>query len=67
MAGLYSFYMDEIRYVILTTDANESMKDVHNRMPLVLPKNEIETWIMDNSATMDLLKRVPPQLIKEAI
>lgn len=67
MAGLYTNYRDEMRYVILTTDANLSMKDVHTRMPLVIPKNEIKTWIMDDSATNDLLKRVPPQLIKEAV
>jgi putative SOS response-associated peptidase YedK len=67
MAGFYSYYKDEMRYVILTTDANESMQEVHTRMPLVIPKNEIETWIMDNQATNDLLKRVPPQLRKEAV
>ena len=67
MAGIYSIYQNEMRYVILTTDANESMKEVHNRMPLVIPKTEIDTWIMDHSATGELLKRVPPQLIKEAV
>ncbi len=67
MAGLYTNYRDEMRYVILTTDANESMKEVHNRMPLVIPKKEIATWIMDDSATYDLLKKVPPQLVREAI
>lgn len=67
MAGLYAFYRDEMRYVILTTDANESMQEIHTRMPLVIPKNEIETWIMDYQATNELLKRVPPQLIKEAV
>ena len=67
MAGLYTHYKDEMRYVILTTEANESIKEVHTRMPLVIPKREIDTWIMDNMATNDLLKRVPPQLIKEAV
>ena len=67
MAGLYTLYKEEMRYVILTTEANESIKEVHTRMPLVIPKREIDTWIMDNMATNDLLKRVPPQLIKEAV
>lgn len=67
MAGLYSYYKDEMRFVILTTDANDSMKEVHNRMPLVIPKNEIETWIFDYKATNDILKRTPPQLMKEAV
>ena len=33
MAGLYNFYQDELRFVILTTAANESINDVHHRMP----------------------------------
>ncbi|MDF2537509.1 MAG: hypothetical protein K0S76_530 [Herbinix sp.] len=67
MAGLYTYYRDEMRYVILTTDANESMREVHNRMPLIIPRNEIETWITDYNATNEILKRVPPQLIREAV
>jgi putative SOS response-associated peptidase YedK len=67
MAGLYSYYRDEMRYVILTTQANESMKEIHTRMPLVIPKEEIGTWITDHRATNDLLMRIPPQLMKEAV
>lgn len=67
MAGLYRNVREEMRYVILTTDANDSMKEVHNRMPLVMPKADIDTWIMDDSATNDLLKRVPPLLRREAV
>lgn len=67
MAGLYSYYKEEMRYVILTTEANESIKDIHNRMPLVIPKREIETWIMEDGAANELLKRVPPQLVKEVV
>lgn len=67
MAGLYSYYRDEMRYVILTTEANDSIKDVHDRMPLIIPKQEISTWIMDPSATNDLLHRVPPMLVREAV
>lgn len=67
MAGLYMYYRYEMRYVILTTEANDSMKDVHNRMPLVLPKNDIRTWLLDNRATNELLHRVPPMLVREAV
>lgn len=67
MAGLYTFYREEMRYVILTTQANASIKDIHDRMPLVLPKEDIRTWLLDNRATNELLHRVPPMLIKEAV
>lgn len=67
MAGIYTFYQDEMRFVILTTQANESMKDVHNRMPLVIPKHEIEPWILDDKVTGDILHRVPPLLVREQV
>lgn len=67
MAGLYNFYQNEMRYVILTTNANESIRDVHDRMPLIIPKQEIETWITDQQATNDFLRRIPPQLYRFAL
>lgn len=65
MAGLYNFYKNEMRFVILTTDANESMKEVHSRMPLVITKEEISTWILDRSVTNDMLHKTPPMLLKQ--
>jgi putative SOS response-associated peptidase YedK len=67
MAGLYNVYQGELRYVILTTHANASMKEIHNRMPLILPKKELATWILDQSATGDLLRSVPPQLVRQIV
>lgn len=67
MAGLFNYYQDELRFVILTTAANESISDVHHRMPLVIPKKEIDTWIFDDAVTSDILHRVPPQLIREVM
>lgn len=67
MAGLYSYYGDEMRYVILTTQANESIQDVHHRMPLVIPKEDIEAWICDYSVTNEILHRTPPFLVRELV
>ncbi len=72
MAGIYRVNPasskesgEELRFVILTTQANDSMKEIHNRMPVVIPKQEIEAWIMDQKASGEILRRVPPRLIKE--
>lgn len=64
MAGIYKHYGEEGRFVILTTEANDSMKEVHNRMPLVIPRDEIDRWILDSSATNEMLHRVPPRLVR---
>lgn len=66
MAGLYSYYRDKMCFVVLTTEANESMQEVHSRMPLIMRKQEIERWIRDDQATNELLHRNPPQLVKTA-
>ncbi|MBP3568531.1 MAG: SOS response-associated peptidase [Lachnospiraceae bacterium] len=62
MAGIYSKYEDEDRFVILTTAANESMEPVHDRMPLILDKHEILPWLTERSKTEEFLVKVPCQL-----
>lgn len=62
MAGIYSRYDDEDRFVILTTAANESMEPVHDRMPIILEKDEVLPWLTDRSLTEEFLGKVPCQL-----
>ncbi len=59
MAGFYNLFDEELRFVILTTQANTSMQPVHDRMPLILERNEVESWICDDAATQFLLKKTP--------
>ena len=40
LAGFCDWFENERRFVILTTAANESMKKVHDRMPLILEKEQ---------------------------
>ena len=52
--------------MVLTTAANESMKPVHDRMPLLLEQDEIESWIFEEQQTADLLKKTPALLERRA-
>ena len=65
MAGFYQRYEDGNRFVILTTDANESMRPVHDRMPVILEKHELEDWIYDFGFMRETLGRVPRKLRRE--
>jgi putative SOS response-associated peptidase YedK len=38
------------------------MRDVHDRMPLVLEREQIVPWLYDLKATAQLLKATPPLL-----
>ena len=46
MGGLYTFYEDGPRFLILTVPANSSVSPVHPRMPLLLPKEQIRPWLL---------------------
>lgn len=65
MAGFYNQFQDEERFIIITTQANASVKQVHNRMPLILEKNELEDWIYDDKFLDFALQKVPVQLQKQ--
>ena len=62
MAGLYSIREGKPCYCILTTAANDSMKDVHQRMPLVLKREQISLWLDHPEAARDFLHMTPPIL-----
>jgi putative SOS response-associated peptidase YedK len=65
MAGIYNQFEGENRFVILTTEANSSIADVHNRMPVVVPKDRIEDWIMDLELVDNILYGEHPRLLRE--
>lgn len=66
MAGIYNLYENEARFVILTTAANTSIEDVHDRMPLLLTENQIEQWIFDDMRTSAILKQTPYMLNRKS-
>ena len=65
MAGFYQRYEEGNRFVILTTDANESMRPVHDRMPVILEEHELKDWIYDFEFMREALRRVPSKLYRE--
>ena len=62
MAGFYNVIKEEPRFIILTTDANASVRSVHHRMPLVLEKSQISKWITDTNCAVSILHCLPPML-----
>lgn len=65
-AGFYKEFAGENRFIILTADANESMKKVHNRMPLILEQNQLEDWIFNEQAAEFILHQRPIELKRTA-
>lgn len=65
MAGIYNRYPEGDRFTILTTQANVSMKPVHDRMPLLLAQDELIPWLLDESQTSKLLSNIPRLLARK--
>lgn len=62
MAGIYNTYEGQHRFVIITTEANSSVRRIHSRMPLILERPELDDWIFDEKAAGILLKKTPAAL-----
>lgn len=67
MAGLYNEWMDpatgEISetFSIVTTEANELMKPLHDRMPVILPDEAHRLWMDKRENDTDMLKTLLKQ------
>lgn len=60
LAGLYAGFRkpDGLLYdafVILTIDANPSVRQLHDRMPLIVEREDRDRWLLDNEFAFSLL------------
>ena len=65
LAGFCDWFENEKRFVILTTKANASMEKTHDRMPLILEKEQLADWF-DDKKMEQLLQHTPVMLKREA-
>lgn len=65
IAGCFNTYEDGPRSILFTTKPNESMIQIHDRMPLILAKNQINAWIYNDDFADEFLSNAMPQLISQ--
>jgi putative SOS response-associated peptidase YedK len=65
LAGLYHEEQGKPHYAILTTQANESMQPIHDRMPVMISRDEMIPWLNDNEKLSDFLERPQVKLVRE--
>jgi putative SOS response-associated peptidase YedK len=62
LAGLYEIERDEqgkqSRFVILTTAANDAVRPIHDRMPLVVPPALRDEWLDPKADAAAIIERV---------
>ncbi|MDK2808129.1 MAG: hypothetical protein PWP24_863 [Clostridiales bacterium] len=61
-AGIFDFISSVPSFVILTTQANQSVADIHERMPLLLKKEQLEPWLFDFEKAEKISLQVPEPL-----
>lgn len=72
-AGLWETWRDRTKaqvletYTVLTTDPNEIMEPIHNRMPVILTPKDYQRWLAPGEPThlpTDLLRPYPAEEMK---
>ena len=62
LAGFYDLSENRDSFVILTTAANASMKPVHDRMPVMIDKENVRDYLNDTLAAMEMINKPMPEL-----
>lgn len=65
MAGLYNTFTDKdgnpnTYFVIITTNANEQMTEIHNRMPAIIRNDKKDSWIDKNKNVSEIINILTP-------
>lgn len=67
LAGFWGDFQGEGRFCILTREANRSMADIHDRMPLVLQTGQVRRWVQDIDFAHQYLQAALPELSRTAV
>jgi len=76
LAGIYKSFKDsggkEInQYTILTRPANEDLKDIHDRMPVIIDRNFEDIWIdgkiKDNTLLDNIMRASDKELLRRIV
>ena len=62
LAGIYQLSQNRDSFTILTTAANASMIRVHDRMPLMIERDNVRDWLYDYEAAKGMLSIEMPLL-----
>ena len=65
LCGLYQFSEGKYRFVILTRPANDSMIEVHDRMPVTVSADQVRVYLTDHEAARELIAAPAPRLCKK--
>lgn len=62
LCGIYKIVEGKYRFAILTRDANESMIDTHDRMPIIISREAVRPYLTERDTAMALIDAASPLL-----
>lgn len=62
LGAVFRMIRDSFRFVIITREANASVRDVHGRMPLVLDLRDAIRWLGRQKEAAEVLNQELPQM-----
>ncbi len=65
LCGIYKYIDGQFHFVILTRAANESMIEIHDRMPIIASEEEVRAYLSDYQSAMDVIAKDVPKLNHE--
>ena len=65
LCGLFRRFEGEYRFVILTRPANESMAEIHDRMPVIAAAEEVRAYLTDFDAARTIITCSDPKLLRQ--
>nr|WP_326213267.1 SOS response-associated peptidase [uncultured Oscillibacter sp.] len=67
LAGLWNTFQGEERFVVLTTAPNDTIINVHDRMPVLLTDDEVTPWLHNTGMASAKLTALQPGLDGAAV
>ena len=65
LCGLYRMEDGFPVFTVLTREPTQYLRQIHDRMPLILPKNMIQEWIRPDNKPEELLEYAVTDLVAE--
>ena len=65
LCGIYRVVDGLYRFVILTREANASMKETHDRMPVIVDEQAVRAYLTDRRFAMEILSGNAPILTRQ--
>ena len=67
LCGVYKIIDGKHRFAILTRDANASMIETHDRMPIIISREAVRAYLTEYEKAIELISAASPMLTRKTV